>query len=125
MIVGRVNAQLEPTIPIDVISVIGTKQTLTAVVDTGFDGELLLPRSLLESIGWPYRGRRTAQLGDGTRTTFDVYRGTVHWETSARSVQVLESAGDVIVGMRLLTGVRITIDAVVDGPVTVSALHEK
>jgi clan AA aspartic protease len=104
MVVGRVNAQLEPTIPIDVIDSTGASFSLTAIIDTGFDGELLLPRHLLNSLSWPYRGRRTAVLGDGTKTTFDVFRGTMLWQQTERPVVVLESAGDIIVGMRLLSG---------------------
>lgn len=124
MTAGRVNSSLEATIPLQVVARGGDVHDCQAIIDTGFDGELLLPAWLIQPLNWRQRGRRTALLGDGSRTSFTVYRGVVRWNGVDRPVQVLESYGDVLIGMRLLKGHRLTIDAVEDGVVSVVILTE-
>ncbi|MBL8849405.1 MAG: hypothetical protein JNG89_06965 [Planctomycetaceae bacterium] len=96
-----------------------------ALIDTGFDGELVLPSDLLDRLAWPHRGRRTAILGDGSRTSFSTYRGNVMWHGGVRAVHVLEGVNDAIVGMRLLVGTRVTMEIVADGAVFVDVLIQE
>lgn len=93
-----------------------------AVVDTGFDGELTLPRGLIRRLGYPYAGFTRGTLADGSVVRFDYHEGRVLWHGGEeRAVVVLAAgeAGDPLVGMALLRGSRLTIDAVPGGAVRV------
>lgn len=124
MITGQVNHALEAIIPLQLVTSDGDFHDCSVLLDTGFDGELLLPIRLIQPLGWRQRGRRTAVLADGTRTTFAVYRGTIRWNGVDRPTQVLESPGEAIIGMRLPKGSRLTIDVIEDGDVSLTPLLE-
>lgn len=93
-----------------------------AVVDTGFDGELTLPLGLIQRLGYPYAGFTSGTLADGSAVRLDYYEGRLLWHSGEeRAVVVLTpgEAGDPLVGMALLRGSRLTIDAVPGGVVRV------
>ena len=92
------------------------------MIDTGFDGTLTLPSADIIALGLPWRRRGRALLADGTESVFDIYEATVMWDGILRRVAV--DAADIasLIGMRLLDGYELTIQAVVGGQVTIKVL---
>lgn len=95
---------------------------IEAIVDTGFDGELQLPPELIRRLGYPYEGSALGTLADGSEGRFDYHSGKVLWHGTEREVIVIASDGDPLVGMALLGGSRLTVDAVPSGAVRVERL---
>jgi len=122
MITGVVTPFYQATIGLLVRGPTGQAQELEAVIDTGFDGALTLPSANIIALGLPWRRRGRALLADGTESVFDIYEATVMWDGILRRVAV--DAADIapLIGMRLLDGYELTIQATVGGQVTIKAL---
>ena len=82
------------------------------VIDTGFEGDLALPRSLvmrLERVS-PYETRSFA-LADGTLRELLICYIELEWNDEPRTVEVLVTDGRPLLGMILMDGFYIGIDA--------------
>lgn len=122
MIRGAVNSEREATIPLTVHGSMGRAETVAAIVDTGFDGELALPLSLLNALQLPPLRRSTATLGDGSTIVHTVHRATILWDGTARRVFVAALDSEPLVGMELLAGYRLTIQVIPGGQVLIESL---
>ena len=121
MMQGLVNQSCEATLPI-VIKNNSATQLVDAVIDTGFSGFLTLPFDIISALGLSWEGRDIATLGDGTSCTFEVYMATVIWDGQYREVYINESETIPLIGMRLLRGYDLRIQAIEGGTVTIEAL---
>jgi clan AA aspartic protease len=121
MMQGRVNQSCEATLAIAVSSN-GITQMVDTVIDTGFSGFLTLPSDVISRLGLSWEGRDVATLGDGTSCTFEVYLGLVIWDGQYREVYINESETVPLIGMRLLKGYDLRIQAIEGGLVTIEAL---
>ena len=65
MIEGVVNANLEAVVTIPLQGPSGQTQEVDAVIDTGFNGYLALPPTLVADLGLPVVGEADAVLADG------------------------------------------------------------
>jgi clan AA aspartic protease len=122
MIIGMVNAHREATISLSVQDANGQGHDIDVVIDTGFTGCLTLPTTLIAALGLSWRGYASAVLGDGSLQQFDVYAATVIWDGQARVVEVDAAETDPLVGMELLYGYEVRIQAIDGGTVTIEAL---
>ena len=92
------------------------------VLDTGFTGYLTLPRDSIREMELQSVGQRTFELANGDLFDFQVYIASVSWHGRPCDVLVLESDGASLLGMTLLWGSRVTVDAFTDGPVTIEKI---
>lgn len=122
MIRGRVSADRDVTIPLEIASLNRQWRQTEAVIDTGFNGFLTLPPALVHTLRLPLVGNRRATLGDGSVVVLDVYLATVLWHDQEREVLVLQADSDPLVGMSLLYGNRVTLYIVEDGDVLIDEL---
>ena len=122
MMQGRVNQSCEATLSI-VIKNSATTQLVDALIDTGFSGFLTLPSDTISTLGLSWQGRDIATLGDGTSCTFEVYIGLVIWDGQYREIYINESETVPLIGMRLLRGYDLRIQAIEGGIVTIETLH--
>ena len=122
MIIGIVNTHHEATIRLTVQEANGQGHDIEAVIDTGFTGFLTLPTTLIAALGLTWRGYATAVLGDGSLQQFDVYAATVIWDGQARVVEIDAADTDPLIGMGLLYGHEVRIQAIDGGTVTIEAL---
>ncbi len=121
MIHGIVNQNCEAILPIVVKNDTRT-QLVDAVIDTGFSGFLTLPFSTIESLDLIWKGRDIATLGDGTSCIFEVYIAVVIWDGQYRTIDINESETMPLIGMQLLRGYDLRIQAIEGGSVTIEAL---
>jgi clan AA aspartic protease len=124
VIVGEVTPENEAVIPLAIEAVSGTYVTLDAVVDTGFSDYLTLPPDLIGALGLPFREVAEFSLADGTAIQLSLFRARVQWGGGFRDVLVAESDGGALVGMALLKGHRLTLEALDGGKVTIEPLGQ-
>jgi len=98
------------------------ERQISAVIDTGYNGALTLPLTIIEELGMPWRRRGRALLADGGETIFDTYEATVVWDGRACRVAIDATESDPLVGMSLLHGYEMRIQVVEGGDVTIQAL---
>jgi clan AA aspartic protease len=121
MMQGRVNQRCEATLA---LAVKGSEitQMVDTVIDTGFSGFLTLPSDMISKLGFSWEGRDSATLGDGTFCTFEVYIELVIWDGQYREIYINESETVPLIGMQLLRGYDLRIQAIKGGLVTIEAL---
>jgi len=124
MLTGRVTSDREAVVPIDVLDVEGHPTCVKATLDTGYDGFLTLPSSLIEELGLPLIGPAKAALGDGNEVSMNLFLGSVRWDDGIVDVLVLEAEGGILVGMAMLAGCRVTMDVEEDGAISIETLDQ-
>ena len=122
MILGQVNPSTEAVIPVTTRDAVGQALTLDAVIDTGFTGYMTLPTAAIVALQLPFLGSQVFSLGNNAQASFDLYKATVSWDGHDRDVKILASEAHPLVGMSLLRGFRILIDAVDGGEVRIEPL---
>jgi clan AA aspartic protease len=122
MMQGIVDQNCEATIRLVVGNADAQRQMIDAVIDTGFTGFLTLPLSALIKLNLRVYRREQGILGDGSTCIFDVYRGLVNWDGEFRQIDINASETTPLVGMSLLYGYRMQLDAIEGGIVTIQAL---
>jgi clan AA aspartic protease len=109
MIIGIVNADFEPIIPLSICGSDGKVYTQEAIVDTGFNGWLSLPPDLIAELNLKWKRRGRAILGDGTECVFDVYEAILVWDENMLTIPIDEADSEPLVGMSLMEGYQLTV----------------
>lgn len=122
MISGVVRGGREPVVRLALIGAAGQIEEVEAVIDTGFTGELTLPSSIIALLGLQSPSFQPAVLADGTAVRLAAYALNILWDEARRDVTAMEAENDPLLGMALLEGHRLTIDAVDGGPVTIGPI---
>ncbi len=122
MIQGVVSQSREAILPLVVGNATGQRQVVEAVIDTGFNGFLSLPSTIIAALNLPWNGSDIVTLGDGSETLFDLYAATVIWDGQYRDIDIADSETEPLVGMALLYGYRLQIDAIEGGIVRIEVL---
>lgn len=122
MITGVVTERREAVIRVKVRGPAGQDREIKAVIDTGFDGWLSLPPSIVSELDLVWHRRGRALLADGSESVFDIYEATVEWDGQLRRIPVDQAETFPLVGMSLLEGYELVVQIQPNGPVTVRAL---
>lgn len=99
----------------------GQTLALDAVIDTGFSGYLTLPIATISALQLSYSSSRVFALGDNSQVNLDLYEATILWDGVDKDILVLASEAHPLVGMSLLRGFHIFIDAIDGGEVRIEA----
>ena len=102
----------------------GREEAVDAVLDTGFNGFLTLPPSLISDLALPFVGTTRATLRDGSTVPDDGGLINVQANRKERLVLTLASESGVLVGMSMLFGHRVTLDVRDGGLVRIEALPQ-
>ena len=122
MISGRVNSDLAPLVPVDLIASDGEIHTVDMMLDTGFNGELSLPGEIIRRLGFQLFDEIASRLADGQEVWLQGWEGRIMWHGRPRRVVAVEAGSDPTLGMDLLWRNRINIDVHANGPVTIEEL---
>jgi len=122
MLTGHVTSDNEAILPIAVLGTADRIVQVEAAIDTGYNGFLTLPKTVIEELDLSFVGPTRAALGDGNEVTMDLFLGVVQWEGGPRDVLVLETEGGTLVGMALLGGYRVIMDVEEGGLVSIESL---
>lgn len=105
-IIGVFDEELAPR-----IQIASASTRFSVVVDTGFNGELMLPRAVLHECGFVYSMKSEAELADGTVVEATLYSGVIHWFGEARSVQaMLTDSKSALLGTEMFFGLTVLLD---------------
>jgi len=123
MIRGRVTAKLSPVIRLRVIGPVSNEQSdIDVIVDTGFNGGLMLPRSAIRDLELPQRGFVTGILATGKAVTTKAYGAIVEWNREFRFVEVIPTEGDPLFGTKLLRGFQLVANMLEGGAVKIQKI---
>jgi clan AA aspartic protease len=88
-----------------------TGELLNLIVDSGFNGELILPKSLVKKLGLKRRGSTAVELADGSTVLAPTYRGTILWFGRRKVVAVHTTKADEgLLGTELFRGCTVELD---------------
>ena len=120
---GVVTAGYEPVLAVTVVSLSGNREErIEAVVDTGFTGHLTLRPETVERLSLPVVGSAESVLADGSTVIEDFCLARVVWHGTPRSVRALLADTVPLLGMSLLRGSELRVEAKPDGAVIVRPL---
>jgi clan AA aspartic protease len=120
---GRVNQNREAILKLVIIGEENRKVAVDAVIDTGFNGDLILPLAAISELGLKLQGYQKAILGDGKTSQFQVYAATIIWDGSRKLVEVNAASSGVLIGMGLLDGYKLEVNTTPNGIVTITNLE--
>ena len=121
MIEGVVNAYYEAVVRLSLLNTSGESREVDVVVDTGFNGFLTLPPTLVAELGLTRLGRKSLILANGERDVFDMYGVTVFWEGQSRFVDADEADAVPLLGMSMLDNHDLSIQVRDGGRVVIQA----
>ena len=122
MIRGVVTATHEAVVSLRLRGPNGIEMKVDAVIDTGFDDQLVLPTSIITALGLRLRSTSTAVLADGSVKQFDYFDADVEWLGTWRSILVASVGDHVLMGMQMLAKHELRIEVTLGGAVEISPL---
>jgi clan AA aspartic protease len=120
VISGSINSELEPIVRLEVQGPSGTSRHVDVILDTGFNGFLTLPSTIIRLLALPLCGRETGMLADGHIEVLDVFSADVVWEGKTVPIPVQSVDADPLLGMELLLGHDVLLRVAVHGAVTIT-----
>ena len=123
MITGYVNEKYQLVIPISLPD-LPTRDLhhFSAIVDTGLDHYLALPRTVVQQLGLPIISEQNLVTASEEVRPFPVCRGAILWDDNPIPIQILVSETQTLVGNRLLAGCYLAAVMVPGGRVTINRL---
>ena len=104
MLKGQVNRQGEPVVTIQLI-LRKRPAKFTAVINTGFNGYLCVPRRLLARSKWLAIGTEKFEIASGALVEQEIHLGEIIFDGKRGPVySVSTQAQDILIGTRLLRG---------------------
>lgn len=125
MIVGTVQPSGDAIVPIRVRGPRRATINLQAVVDTGFNDWLMLPRAAIRSLALRFREQGRYTLANGSETVADLFTAEVLWLGRWRRVLVAELGGDPLLGMGMLRGCYLGMEVIGGGGVEIRRLGDR
>ena len=115
----------DATLPMLTLAVSGENSATVEVdfaIDTGFTEVMTLPPDIIDELNLQFNKEISLTLADGAVYSGAAYTGWVRWHDSVREIEVISVDADPLVGMRLLAGSNLSIDAEPGGTVTITEL---
>ena len=114
---------LEAVVPVPVLNRNGQFQTVEFVVDTGFDGFLALPATVIQRLGLERYGSTRVTFANGQQELCNTWHCRILWHDQPRDIVIFESRGEILLGMALLEGSQLNIQVRTDGAVVIEELN--
>ena len=102
---------LEAWVFVSVMGIDGELRQCEVIVDTGFTGWLILPEADIRRLGLVRAGYRDSIVASGNSERLNYYRASVFWHGQLRTIEVFQSIDQPLLGMELLEGSRVAVDA--------------
>ena len=121
-ILGTVDASTTPLVQLKIRPPGGVEIEGDALVDTGFNGELIIARDVVQSLGLIAKSQVRATMPDGRIELLDVYVIELRWTTGWIRVDVPSLETESLLGMGLLAGCELKIACVAGGEIQIAPL---
>jgi clan AA aspartic protease len=89
------------------------------IVDTGFEGDLALPSSILRQLNTQPLFLSLRAMGDGTLRECPVHQLAWEWNDEPRTVEVIVLEHNLLLGTTQLEGCHLAVDMVEGGEVVI------
>ena len=122
MIRGTVFPNRQALLAVALLDTAGQFQSFEFILDTGFDGDLSLPAQTIQTLVAVRLSPSIIELADGSRTTAHTWEATALWDGERRTVSIMESEGEPLLGMSLLWQNRIILEARAFGDLVIERL---
>ena len=122
MIRGQVSQDLQVVVEVTLIGDAGQHRSVEVVLDTGFQGYLVLPPDVIRGLGLQHPEQDTFILAGGEEVDFNSYIATAVWHDRPRLVIVLEAESTPLMGTFLLRGSRVILEMEAGGGATIEEL---
>ncbi|ETX00225.1 hypothetical protein [Candidatus Entotheonella palauensis] len=110
MLRGYVDAGSQPWVSLTLMGSHGQIVEFEAIIDTGFDGGLCLPRSLAEQIALQEMGMQRVELADGSQHIEPLFLGEVVFDGVRQWADIsLTQGADALLGTALLKNYQLEI----------------
>ena len=119
---GIVNEHLEATISLNVLGAGGADLTIDFVIDTGCTEEMILPPAIIDQLQRTRSSDMMLTVADGTIDAYARYQISVEWHGRPREAIAILMGTEPLLGMRLLRGSNLSVDADPGGTVTITEL---
>ncbi len=120
---GTVNRHLEPSVPLNALYVNGQGEIIDFTIDTGFTEEIALPPDIIEQLNLSQEQDDVIlTLADGTDRALIVHTGWVEWHGQFREVDIISADTTPLMGMKMLAGSNLNVEATPGGAVTITEL---
>lgn len=120
MIVGEYRDHA-PRIPLTVSGTLGTVE-VEFVLDTGFEGEVVLPVGIFRSVGGMRKGSQVRLLADGSSIECEVCYVFVEWDGKLRQAEALILEGNPLLGIELFENCHLDMETIEGGEVLIEPL---
>ena len=90
MLTGTVN-DLQAWLAVDLLAVGGQYLSVEVVLDTGFNGGLALPASVIPQLDLVPRSNRYTYLAVSEEVELPAWRGLILWDGRLRSIEIVAS----------------------------------
>ena len=118
---GTVNQSLEPCVGLTLSDFGNTTLPVDFVIDTGSNEEIVLPQTVIGQFNLIQGDDARIILGNGEAIISATYSAQVEWHGQPREVVVTEGS-EALIGMLLIEGSNLSVDATQGGVVTISEL---
>ena len=118
MITGKVD-NLEAIVELEILDTANRPYLVRTVIDTGYNGCLTIPPEVVSILSLHSIGQCRAMLADGNEVLLEEFVATILWNGQPRQIGVTQAEGGALLGMKLLKGCRLTIDAIEGGEVRI------
>ena len=122
MTTGSVTNTRKPIVRLNILDSAGHQHIVPVIVDTGFTGELALPPRYVSRLGLTITEDYQGLPVTGEFISIPAGNVIVIWQNRRRSITFLEVDSEPLLGMLFLWNHHIAIDAVANGPVTLTPL---
>ena len=122
---GIVNEYLEPVVSLNLLSPGGASLAVDFIIDTGCTEEVILPQEIITQLNLVRGADITLVVADGTSGRRARYPVRVEWHGRVTEVAAIGMGIDPIVGMGLLRGSNLSVDAEPGGRVTITELRRQ
>lgn len=100
---GWITDDRQPQIDLVLIDGNDIRRTVTFLVDTGYDGHLVIPPNTVRDLALTPTGEtHDVTVAGGERQDWPTYRANVYWNDRLRDVEVLESDTPPLFGMAMI-----------------------
>ncbi len=106
---GSIDSNGRALIILSIASDFGSQRVaIEAWIDTGFTGDLVLPRTTIDALALRQSGSVDAILADGSQIEVKTYTCHVNWFGEERRLEVVANEGDYpLLGVGLLLGLEL------------------
>lgn len=102
---------LSPMVRVKLISSIDEEFEFPAIIDTGYNGEVILAEKKVQEMGLEFLGTVDSELANGQMVALKLFRGRIKWFNAIKEVAIGSSqSDDTLLGTLLLANCELNIN---------------